>query len=299
MNSDEQSRWKSEVLDVVFEALAASEALTSLLVYKGARVLNRRLRSSDRQSLDIDSNLVARAAAALDREEQMRVLEQEIAAALDRHFETEVPVRYELEGVRVKPDPKLGQAHPLGWDAFRIRLQIRDLRRVNVVGLPALEIDVAAPEMLLEGSTEPLEVGGHEVVAYSLPRLAGEKLRAFLSTLPEYRRKVRRQGEAIRVKDIYDLGRIAREYPPEEEDAFWRQVGAEFRVACESRFVDCQGVSTFEQNLEVIRQSYENSPILPADIPFGQAWAVVRTVVHMFETWEVVPFQFPLLASNR
>lgn len=297
MNPEEQSRWRSEVLDVVFEAMAASEALTSLLVYKGARVLNLRLQSSDRQSLDIDSNLVARAAEELDREEQMQLLEREIEAAVGTRFESETPVRYELEGIRVRPEPRLGQAHPLGWDAFRIRIQVRDLRRADVRGLPGIEIDVAAPEMLLEGSTEPLVIGGHEVIAHSLPRLAGEKLRAFLSTLPAYREKVRKRSDAVRVKDIYDIGRIAHEYPPGEEE-FWRRAGAEFYVACESRFIDCEGVRTFEQHLDVTRQAYETSPTLPKDIDFEEAWPIVRTVVEQFETWGVVPFAFPLPESS-
>ena len=294
MNPEEHNRWKSEVLDIIFEAMAASEALTSLLVYKGARVLNRRLDTSDRQSLDIDSNLVARAAADMERGEQMEVLGREIDDALRTYFESEEPVRYELEGVQVKADPKIGRTHPMGWDAFKIRVQVRDLRRADIRGLPGVEIDVAAPEALLEGSTEPLKVGDHEVIAYSLPRLAGEKLRAFLSSLPAYREKLRRPGDAVRVKDIYDIGRIAREYPPAEEEAFWRQAGAEFRVACESRYIDCEGLSTFEQNLDVTRQLYETSPTLPKDIAFEDAWRVVRTIVDRFQTWNVIPFSFPL-----
>ncbi len=293
MNPEEHSRWKSEVLDVVFEAMAASEALRQLLVYKGARVLNRRLETLDRQSLDIDSNLVARAAEDMDREEQMEVLSREIGVALRTFFESEIPVRYELEGVRVKAEPRLGRKHPMGWDAFRIKIQVRDLRRADTRGLPGIEIDVAAPERLLEGSTEPLTIGDHEVVAYSLPRLAGEKLRAFLSSLPEYRDKLKKPGDAVRVKDIYDIGRIAREYPPEEE-VFWRQAGTEFRVACESRYIDCDGISTFEQHLDVTRQSYETSPTLPKDIPFDEAWAAIRSVVAQFEAWKILPFEFPL-----
>lgn len=294
MNSEEQSRWKSEALDTIFEALAASEALTSLLVYKGARVLNRRLHTSDRQSLDIDSNLMAHAAAGMDREEQTQVLRREIETALRTFFESEDPVRYDLERVRVKPEPRLGRSHPMGWDAFNIKVHVRDLRRADGMGLPGLEIDVAAPEALLDGSTAPLVIGDHEVIAYSLPRLAGEKLRAFLSSLPEYRMKLKRPGDAVRVKDLYDVCRIAREYPPDQEEAFWRRAGAEFRVACESRYVDCGGISTFEQHLDVIQQMYETSPTLPKDISFDEAWGVVRVVVGRFEAWDVVPFTFPL-----
>jgi hypothetical protein len=299
MNPEEQSRWKSEVLDVVFEAMASSQALTSLLVYKGARVLNRRLRTSDRQSLDIDSNLTAHAAAAMDREEQMQVLRREIETALRVYFESETPVRYDLERVRAIPDPKLGKSHPMGWNAFNVKIQVRDLRRPSVRGLPGIEIDVAAPEALDEGSTAPLVIGDHEVIAYSVPRLAGEKLRAFLSSLPEYRMKLQKPNDAVRVKDIYDVGRIAREYPTEEEEAFWRQAGAEFRVACKSRYIDCDGISTFEQQLHVTRQLYETSPTLPKDISFDEAWGAVRLVVERFDAWDITPFTFPLPTRSR
>lgn len=285
------------MLDVVFEAMAASRRLTNLLVYKGARILNRRLETSDRQSLDIDSNLFAHAAESMDRAEQMEVLRQEIATALEAHFESETPVRYELAAVRVRAEPGLGRSHRLGWNAFKIKIQIRDLRRADVRGLPGIEVDVAAPEMLLHESTAPLKIGDHEVIAYSLERLAGEKLRAFLSSLPEYRAKVSKPGEAVRVKDIYDIGRIAREVPPEEE-TFWRKAGAEFCIACESRYIDCEGLSTFEQHLDVTQQSYETSPTLPQDIPFDEAWQVVRAVVERFDAWGVTPFAFPLPESS-
>lgn len=56
-------------------------------------------------------------------------------------------------------------------------------------------------------------VDGHVVMAYTLQRIAGEKLRAFLSSLPTYRRQVKTPGEVVRVKDIYDLACILRVAP--------------------------------------------------------------------------------------
>ena len=43
MNQKDAERWKSQVLDEIFVALAASEQLDEALVFKGARVLNVRL----------------------------------------------------------------------------------------------------------------------------------------------------------------------------------------------------------------------------------------------------------------
>ncbi len=58
MNPADGERWKSQVLDEIFIALAASEPLEEALVFKGARVLNVHL-GGGRQSLDLDANLVA------------------------------------------------------------------------------------------------------------------------------------------------------------------------------------------------------------------------------------------------
>src|SRR5271154_5971806 len=56
MNPNDFDRWKSEVLDEIFAALAADDEIEECLVFKGARVLNARL-GGGRQSLDLDSNL--------------------------------------------------------------------------------------------------------------------------------------------------------------------------------------------------------------------------------------------------
>jgi hypothetical protein len=213
MNRKDGERWKSQVLDEIFIALAASEQLDEALVFKGARVLNARL-GSGRQSLDLDSNLAAPFVRKCpDREAQRVFLEQEMTRAVHRHFERQDPVRYELTSLKVQTYPP--KSHPMGWDAFKVKMNVKDLSR-RVLGLPALEIDVAAPEELLDTSVTILEVGGHRVHAYTLERIAGEKLRAFLSSLPAYRAKVKKPGEAVRAKDLYDVSRISGVYGLEQ-----------------------------------------------------------------------------------
>jgi hypothetical protein len=165
------------------------------------------------------------------RDAQQRFLEEEIATAVRRHFERQAPVRFELTELSVRTYPS--NSHPMGWDAFKVKLNVNDLMR-RVKGLPSLEIDVAAPEQMLDSSVSPLEVGGHFVFAYTLERIAGEKLRAFLSSLPAYRSKVKKPGEAVRAKDLYDLSRIRRVHGLEQVD-FWKLAGEEFRIACRSR----------------------------------------------------------------
>jgi Nucleotidyl transferase AbiEii toxin, Type IV TA system len=289
MNQADGERWKSQVLDEIFVALAASEQLDECLIFKGARVLNLRL-GGGRQSLDLDANLAAPFVKNdSDREAQRAFLEEHMVLAVRRHFERQDPVRYELTALTVRTYPP--KSHPMGWDAFKVRMNVNDLTR-SVRGLPALEIDVAAPEELLDSSVSILSVGGHRVIAYTLERIAGEKLRAFLSTLPAYRAKAKKPGEAVRARDLYDVTRIRRVHAIEQV-AFWGLVGQEFRLACRSRYIDCQGLATFQEQWDVTRKTYEEATI-PKDIPFEEAETTLVAVVGFLEAQGVVPFTFPL-----
>ncbi|HEY7326061.1 MAG TPA: nucleotidyl transferase AbiEii/AbiGii toxin family protein [Gemmataceae bacterium] len=293
MNQKDGERWKSQVLDEIFVALAASEQLDQALIFKGARVLNVRL-GIGRQSLDLDSNLAAPFVQRYpDREAQREFLEQEMTRAVRRHFERQEPVQYELSALKVQTYPP--KSHPMGWDAFKVKMNVNDLSK-QVRGLPALEIDVAAPEELLETSVATIEVGGHRVCAYTLERIAGEKLRAFLSSLPAYRAKVKKPGEAVRARDLYDVSRIHGVHGIEQVE-FWRPAGKEFRVACRSRYIDCQGLITFQEQWAVTRKTYEEATI-PKDISFEEAEATLVAIVSFLEAQGIVPFTFPLRKAS-
>jgi hypothetical protein len=289
MNQKDGERWKSQVLDEIFVALAASEQLDEALVFKGARVLNLRL-GIGRQSLDLDSNLAAPFVRRYpDREAQRVFLEQEITRAVRRHFERQERVQYELTALKVQTYPPT--SHPMGWDAFKVRMNVNDLSK-HVKALPALEIDVAAPEELLDTSVATIEVGGHRVYAYTLERIAREKLRAFLSSLPAYRARVKKPGKAVRAKDLYDVSRIRGVHGLEQVE-FWRLAGEEFRVACRSRYIDCLGLRTFQEQWAVTRKTYAEATI-PKDISIEEAEATLVAVVSFLETQRIVPFTFPL-----
>jgi hypothetical protein len=289
MNQHDRDHWKSQVLDEIFIALAASNQLDEVLVFKGARVLNVRL-GNGRQSLDLDSNLAIPFVQQYpDREAQRDFLEREITRAVRRHFEQQDLVKFELTSVEVHTYPP--KSHPMGWDAFKVKLRVNDLSR-QVTGLPAIEIDVAAPEELKPTSISTIEIGGHRVHAYTLERIAGEKLRAFLSSLPTYRAKVKKPGDAVRAKDIYDIGRIHRVHGLEQSD-FWRSAGEEFHAACRSRYIDCQGLATFQEQWDVTRKTYTEATI-PKDISFEEAEATLVAIVKFLETNQIVPFTFPL-----
>jgi hypothetical protein len=289
MNQNDREHWKSQVLDEVFIALAASKQLEEALVFKGARVLNVRL-GNGRQSLDLDSNLAAPFIQKYpDREAQRDFLEREITRAVRQHFEQQNTVRFELISADVHTYPP--KSHPMGWDAFKVKLKVNDLSKY-VTGLPAIEIDVAAPEEIKSTSVSTIEVGGYRVHAYTLERIAGEKLRAFLSSLPAYRAKVKKPGEAVRAKDLYDLSRIHRVHGLEQID-FWQSAGEEFRIACRSRYIDCQGLVTFQEQWDVTRKTYTVATI-PKDISFEEVEVTLVAIVKFLETNRVVPFTFPL-----
>ena len=141
---------------------------------------------------------------------------------------------------------------------------------------------------------EPLELAGRTVLAYSLARIAGEKLRAFLTSLPTYRSKLNRPGEAVRAKDLFDLTMIFRNRPLPGEAAFWESAGREFHIACESRYVDCIGLGSFREQWDVTRKTYESSGAVGRDIPFEEVEATLRHIVTFLEEHGVVPFEFPL-----
>lgn len=301
MNPEDAAQWQQEALDEVFRALAASADLRGSLVFKGARVLAQRLRVAGRRSLDIDSNLTTQFIAEQpDREEQRAVLEDRFRRAIVRYFERQAVVRYQLKRLTVNSQPQQG-SHPLGWNAFVVKVALSDASRRHVVGLPTLQIDVAAPETLTESSVSWLEVQGSgdsaptQVPAYTLERLAGEKLRAFLSTLPAYRAKVRKPGDAVRVKDLHDLACIRRVQPVgTDQAAFWQQAASEFRLACASRYIDCAGPETFRENWPATRLAYETDTNLVRNVPFAEAEHALDEITAFLASLNLFPLRFPL-----
>lgn len=203
MNDANRIRWSLAVLDEMIEALARSDEARQCLVLKGARVLSLRLAEVSRQSLDIDSNLREEFVSRFPQADQQReYLERVLHRAFREHFERAGPVRYSMVKIRVRPQPPKG--HPRGWSAFAVELKVTDNRNPNVGGLPPLKLDIAAPEPLSEYSAAPLNVGGGVILAYTTERTTAEKLRAFLQSLPAYRSKMRRLGDTVRTKDIYN-----------------------------------------------------------------------------------------------
>jgi hypothetical protein len=292
MDESTRTAWLTHAIDEVFVAFAESSSLAGRLIYKGARILDRRLNRAERASLDIDANLTAAFVAQFpSREAQRDELQREIARCVDRRLRRSDPMQYELESVRVDLQPP--RAHPLGFDALSVRIRLADLRLVGVLGLPTITIDIAAPENLRPTSVSPLAVGDRTVLAYALPRIAAEKLRAFIQSLPEYCSKLRRPGGAVRAKDLCDLARILDDKPI-TDTAFWNLVGEEFVTACQSRHVDCAGPEAFEQQLPVTQRTYESDRTLPSDRPWPVALHALRAITSDLHRAGFLGFTHPL-----
>ena len=287
MKPNDYSAWQHAVLDEVMAAIAASDELASILIFKGARILARLLPDAGRQSLDIDANYSREFLTSYrSRESQAAYLQQHFSAAIRRHFERGSPVRYALDGVIVKPSPP--KDHPLGWNAFLVTLRVTDRSQPGVRGLPSLTIDVAHPEELTADSTALLQIDGRTVHAYTLHRIAAEKLRAFLQNLPEHQIKIGGNQGNPRAKDIYDLARILR-FQSIQQSEFWEIVGAEFCAACTSRYVDCLGWPSFKPLEQLVRGIYQTETTIPSDVDFDTAWAALRQIVFRMSEHGMFP----------
>jgi len=73
---------------------------------------------------------------------------------------------------------------------------------------------------------------------------------------------------------------------------FWAQAGREFKLACESRLVDCQGLESFMEDWPLARQRYEADASLRT-VPFSEAEQALKVVVGLIEKQGIFPLAFP------
>jgi len=285
--------WKSETLDHVFNAIALSPELSDRLIYKGARVLRLLLNEVTRASLDIDASFANIAANASVNDQDLEHLRGLASTAITTYFESQEPVRFTLERTAIANRRKSGE-HPRGWNVYWLDLEVRDLTTRNALGTPpTLRIEIASPELLSEHSTAVIALNGGRVNAVTLERMAGEKLRAFLSSLPAYRNKLGLKIHPPRAKDLYDLARIFRRRPLEDH-CFWQLSGDEFFLACKSRYIDCIGIETFREAWSTTQAAYMTESTIPNDVPFTEAANGLEQIVATLTQAGRVPFAFEL-----
>lgn len=283
-----REHWVNEVLQQVITAMMYDEVLRKALVFKGAWILNLHL-GENRHSLDIDAAADpgwVEEMGSLDKQEAF--LREHLPPAVRRHFERQSPVRFTMEEAKFNRNP--AARHPHGWDMLRVRLVIRDHQMASSRGLPPAELEVAAAETYGSDAVEIQDFLGAPAQVYALHRIAGEKLRAYLTSLPEYRAKMQGGTREFRVKDLHDLARILKHRPLREAD-FWDKAMREFKLACESRYVDCAGPETFKQDWAQAKIRYEQDQHLMA-VPFQEAEAALNAVLEAFSRMGAFPLEF-------
>ncbi len=291
MDSARQTEWKDELLGEILKAVSSHPPLRPALIFKGARILNLHL-GSQRQSLDIDANLRVEFQREIpDRRMQADWFEAQLTMAVRNHFEEQDPVRYELESVKVVQNPPT-TPHPRGWDVLVARIKVTDQKLRGVRTLPTVELEIAAPEELGADAVCEVPMDGLTVQAYALHRIAGEKMRAFLTSLPAYRTKISSAQREVRAKDLHDLARIL-EAKPIHDEGFWKRAAHEFQLACKSRYVDCEGPDTFRQEWDTTRAIYESEAKLNA-VPWGEVEKAITCILGFFEQHGAFPLSFPL-----
>ena len=291
MNLLQRERWLNEVLREVMAALMHDEYLRQALVFKGAWILNLHLGES-RHSMDIDATAEpswGQQMGSLDNQEAF--LQQHLPRAVRRHFERQNPVRFILEDAKFERNP--ANPHPRGWDMMRVKLVIHDHSQTNVRFMPPAELEVAAAESYGSDAVEWKDFLGAPARVYALHRIAGEKLRAYLTSLPEYRAKMHGGSREFRVKDLHDLARIVRQRPL-ENGVFWKKSMQEFKLACKSRFVDCAGPQTFLQGWAQARLRYEQDRHLSA-IPWAEAENALNQILANMRADAGFPWIFDAL----
>lgn len=292
MDRQQAAQWQNLVVGEVLKAVVAHEPLRNALIFKGARILNIHLGTS-RQSLDIDSNLAPEFASIHPNlDSQMAWLETHITPALRNYFEAQEPVRFTLQKIMVRRNPPK-EPHPRQWDMLVVVIKVQDEKHRNVLGLPNVEIEIASPEPLGPEAITWITLDGLKLRGYALHRIAGEKMRAFLTSLPAYRKKMKGGERIHRAKDLHDLARILVAQPKDQEE-FWIKAAHEFRLACESRYVDCSGLESFIEEWETTRNTYKMNATLNA-VSFENAENALHTVVALFEKFRIFPLTFTVL----
>lgn len=290
MNKLQQQEWIDEANQQVLAALVREPELAKTIIFKGAWILNLHL-NDHRHSGDLDANADYEwTEATPGLVAQKEFLEMTADRAVTRYFERQSPVRFTVTRTEVTYHPP--QGHPRNWNAFLIKIRLKDALHPDTLGLPAVQIDVAAPERLGTDAVTTMEFLGAPAQVYSLHRIAGEKLRAYLTSLPEYRAKMKGGNRAFRMKDVFDEARILRARPIGDEK-FWDAAAGEFKLACESRLVDCAGPETFFQEWRAAEKAYMDDATLRR-IPFEESEAALKKIAAYLEKKKTFPLAFPV-----
>jgi hypothetical protein len=81
---------------------------------------------------------------------------------------------------------------------------------------------------------------------------------------------------------------------PLSDQDFWCKAAEDFRLACASRYLDCDGLDTFRQNWPATRQAFTSDPTLLKDVTLAEVEAMLTAIVEFLLREKILPLSFPL-----
>lgn len=283
MNPDDQQSWRDARLDDLLTAFADDDDVRDLLVFRGARILHQHLGTITRRSYDLDSALREHPSADLDdRTTFISELEATLTRAIERYCSRQRPVRLSLSSLRIKPNPRQVTGN-IQWQGYRATIALRDRQLSDVLHLPTLQLDIAAPESLTDRSTLEMKLGASSFLAYTLERCCAEKLRALLDSLSKD--PIRTATRPARIKDLYDLNKVTEQHPTNNDSAFWPVVFAEYKVACDSRGLDPDRLVDIASRQRFARSAWQADTAIPSDRSFAELWQSLERIAGLWRGW--------------
>ena len=79
---------------------------------------------------------------------------------------------------------------------------------------------------------------------------------------------------------------------------FWHTAGSEFRLACQSRCVDCEGIEAFKEQWGRTAEVYAIDPTIPNDVSLVEAQESLERIVEFLSRDKLFPLTFDLPESG-
>ncbi len=78
---------------------------------------------------------------------------------------------------------------------------------------------------------------------------------------------------------------------------FWTNAAREFERACRSRFVDCDGWTSFSERWRDAELLFDNDPTLPKDVCFLDVNELLPKIVQLWERVGVIPKKYEIIGK--
>lgn len=284
---------REKAVFVVLRAISGNPFLREMLYLKGAYATEGHT-GRPRSTQDVDFTVAEM--LGTPNPEGERTVKRLFTEAVENHLELQ-DRDWSLYQVSAHKSPS-SKRHPRGWDSFEVRitLQVRGRTRHTVkLEITPEDHPIDSVEISCETGAvaEAESSAANTVKTYTAAEIVAEKLRAFLQSLPPYRKKMGGGERTPRVRDIRDIAVLV-EMLGDQLDI--ESVARKFQRRCASRLVDCCSVDDYSpkpDSIEIYRQNYEADDEL-ATIRFNVAWKTMMELVSRIENEFGLPGAFPL-----